>query len=194
MDPKNRAYFFGYGSLVNLATHDFADAHPARARGWRRAWRHTTLRPVAFLTAVPDNSCNIDGMIAHVPDDNWSALDLREHAYARVAAQDTIDHPLPDAPPVALYAIADGAHAQPDTAHPVLLSYLDVVVQGYLKAFGAEGAERFFETTDGWDAPVMNDRTAPLYPRHQHLSSDEIDFVDAALKRLGVTLIDPKPI
>lgn len=194
MIVENRAYFFGYGSLVNLATHDFSDAHPAVARGWRRAWRHTELRPVAFLTAVPDASCRIDGMIAHVPGDNWAALDLREHAYARVAAQDSIDHPLPGAPSVALYAIPHDAHGRPDAAHPVLLSYLDVVVQGYLRAFGPEGAARFFDTTSGWDAPVMDDRAAPLYPRHQRLETDETGFVDDALKRLGVTLIEPHPI
>ena len=46
-------FFFGYGSLVNRATHDFPEAHPARVTGWRRAWRHTDLRPVAYLTAEP---------------------------------------------------------------------------------------------------------------------------------------------
>ncbi len=30
-------YFFGYSSLVNLATHDFPDPRPATLRGWRRA-------------------------------------------------------------------------------------------------------------------------------------------------------------
>ena len=46
-------FFFGYGSLVNRATHDYSDAHPARIEGWRRAWRHVEGRKVAFLTAVP---------------------------------------------------------------------------------------------------------------------------------------------
>ncbi len=39
MDP----YFFGYGSLVNRLTHDHR-AEPAARRGWRRAWRRTSLR------------------------------------------------------------------------------------------------------------------------------------------------------
>ena len=76
-------YFFGYGSLVNLATHDFPDPRPARLKGWRRAWRHTDLRPVAFLTAVPDTESEIEGMIAHVPRNDWAALDEREWAYDR---------------------------------------------------------------------------------------------------------------
>lgn len=190
MQSAKHAYFFGYGSLVNLATHDYADAHVARARGWRRIWRHTDLRPVAFLTAVPDPGCEIDGMIAHVPGDDWRALDEREHAYARVAVPDDVEHPLPHRIDVAIYSIPHGAHGAPDTAHPVLLSYVDVVVQGYLRAFGEAGAERFFETTAGWDAPVMDDRENPIYPRHQILTPDERDFVDASLRRRQVTLIE----
>ena len=194
MTDTDRAYFFGYGSLVNLATHGFCDAHPARAHGWRRIWRHTHLRPVAFLTAVPDPACSIDGMIAHVPGDDWAALDAREGAYARIAACEAIEHPLSHRPAVALYAIPPEAHGHHETAHPVLLSYVDVVIQGYLKAYGEAGAQRFLDTTSGWDAPVMNDRAAPIYSRHQPLTCDERSFVDDALKRLAVTLIDPHPI
>ncbi|MEM7491215.1 MAG: gamma-glutamylcyclotransferase, partial [Pseudomonadota bacterium] len=51
--------FFGYGSLVNRRTHAYPDAAPFTIRGWRRAWRHTALRPVAFLTAVPDDGAAI---------------------------------------------------------------------------------------------------------------------------------------
>lgn len=194
MKDKPRAYFFGYGSLVNTATHHFTDAHPARARGWRRAWRHTDLRPVAFLTALRDPDCTIEGMIAHVPDDDWHALDMREHAYARVSACEDVDHALDHAPAVALYAIPPDAHGRPDKAHPVLLSYVDVVVQGYLRSFGAAGARRFFETTSGWDAPIMDDRAAPIYSRHQVLSAEERGFVDDELRRLGVTIIARHPV
>lgn len=61
------AFFFGYGSLVNRATHDYGQARPASLPGWRRAWRHTALRPVAFLTAEPDPASTIEGLIAAVP-------------------------------------------------------------------------------------------------------------------------------
>lgn len=194
MTTQEGAFFFGYGSLVNLSTHDYADAHPARARGWRRAWRHTQLRPVAFLTALPDPGSTIDGMIAQVPGDDWSALDEREHAYARVAVPDDIDHPLPHRIDVAIYSIPHDAHGRPDAAHPVLMSYLDVVVQGYLQQYGEAGARRFFDSTSGWDAPVMDDRENPVYPRHRLLAPGERDFVDAELRRLKVRIIDQHPV
>lgn len=186
-----RAYFFGYGSLVNRSTHSFGEAQTASARGWRRAWRSTALRPVSFLTAVPDATCKIDGLIAHVPNDDWAALDAREHAYARVGAEHQVTHSLGASPSsIAIYAIEDGHHFDPSLENPILLSYLDVVVQGYLGEFGEAGAQRFFETTTGWDAPILNDRAAPLYPRAQVLSADETGVVDDALKRLNAHLTD----
>lgn len=184
-------YFFGYGSLVNLATHDFPDPRPAQLKGWRRAWRHTDLRPVAFLTAIPDPDAEIDGMIAHVPQNDWAALDKREWAYDRIPATRSVTHPLKHPVDIAVYAVpADRQSARADK-HPLLLSYLDVVVQGYLRAFGPDGADRFFATTDGWETPVLNDRDAPRYPRHQHLSADEISFIDDRLAQTGAQLVHP---
>lgn len=177
-------YFFGYGSLVNRATHAHADAHPATLRGWRRMWRHTALRPVAFLTVVPAPRSQIDGLIASVPGADWLALDDREHAYDRVTAED-VTHPLPRALDVQLYTIPDGKHGAPDRTHPVLLSYIDTVVQGYLNAFGTDGVARFFDTTDGWDAPIADDRRAPRYTRHQTLTRAERALVDQHLASLS---------
>lgn len=185
------AYFFGYGSLVNRSTHHFEGAHPARLTGWRRVWRHTALRRVAYLTVVPDAGSSIDGLIAEVPSDDWAALDLREAAYDRVSVLDQVDHPLPHRPEIAVYAIAPGKHGTPGTSGPVLLSYIDVVVQGYLREFGEAGVERFFDTTSGWDAPVVNDRHNPLYPRHKVLETHEAALTDAHLARLGVVPCPP---
>ncbi|MCR8548829.1 gamma-glutamylcyclotransferase [Salipiger sp. P9] len=181
----SNAFFFGYGSLVNRLTHGFAPAHRATARGWRRAWRFTAAREVAYLTAIPDPGCEIEGLIAPVPPDGWAALDLREHAYERRDALLDVTHEAPDVAQLAIYAIAPGNLHLPDDAHPVLLSYIDVVVQGYLGEYGPEGAERFFATTTGWEAPILNDRAAPRYPRAQNLSDDERAFVDARLSALG---------
>lgn len=184
-------YFFGYGSLVNRATHAFADAQPARLSGWRRVWRHTDLRPVAFLTAVPDAAAEIEGLIAPVPGADWPALDRREAAYIRAPAADQVRHSLSHAPEIAVYTIPEDRHAAPDAAHPLLLSYIDVVVQGYLREFGEAGVRRFFDTTHGWEAPILDDRAAPRYARHQSLSDAERALVDAHLARIGPPIIAP---
>lgn len=183
-----KPYFFGYGSLVNRATHDYTDAHPARIGGWRRAWRHVEGRKVAFLTAVPDPDSVIDGLVAHVPGGDWDALDMREHAYARVLADD-VEHGIMGAHEIHIYHAPADMHAPATEMRPVLLSYVDVVVQGYLREFGEEGVARFFETTDGWDAPMKDDRDAPSYPRHQRLTRGETAMVDGWLEELRVKLV-----
>lgn len=184
--PRPDAFFFGYGSLVNRDTHGYRDAQPAVLRGWRRIWRHTGLRDVAYLTVVPDPAGRIEGLIAAVPGADWHALDLREKAYDRTDASHQVEHALAHRPKIAVYAIPEGRHDRPDRPNRLLLSYIDVVAQGYLREFGENGATRFFATTGGWDVPVLDDRRDPRYPRHCRLTGDETAFVNDALAGLGV--------
>ena len=176
----NHNMFFGYGSLVNRATQDYPGVKRATISGWRRAWRHTGARKVAFLTAVPCPNTRIDGLLAEVPGGDWAALDAREWAYIRAPAEPGRG--------AQIYHIPADLHTAPSQTHPILLSYLDVVVQGYLNEFGEAGVARFFATTDGWEAPIINDRTAPQYPRAQQLSPDETALVDAMLSDVGATV------
>lgn len=178
--------FFGYGSLVNLATHGYADPAPAKLTGWRRTWVQSALRPIAFLSVEPDPDTVIDGITAAVPGGDWSALDAREAVYDR---HDVTTAVQPQSPSVATYR-AKAEHlgsANPEAA--ILLSYLDVVVQGFLRIHGTKGAEAFFATTRGWQTPIRNDRAAPLYPRHQTLTPAETATVDAALARLDCRIV-----
>ena len=188
MTTLTPAYFFGYGSLVNRDTHNFKDAHPAQLNGWRRTWRPTNQREVAFLSVIRDDSTWINGLIAPVPDADWHALDIREGAYDRLPAEHMIEHSLPQTPQIAVYSVPEPPHAVPKGGYHLLLSYIDVVVQGYLREFGTDGAQHFFDTTDGWDVPVLDDRAEPRYPRACTLTSDELDLVDAALERLTVQM------
>lgn len=176
--------FFGYGSLVNVATHVYADARPARLHGWRRVWRHTRLRKVAFLSVEPDAGAVIDGVIAGVPGADWQALDAREAAYDRHDVSDAVLHDGPKSP-TAVYQVSPQHVIPPSPDHPILLSYIDVVVQGYLRLFGAQGVADFFATTSGWDTPIHDDRAAPAYPRSQRLTRAETAVVDAHLARIN---------
>jgi len=172
--------FFGYGSLVNLATHTYADLRPARLQGWRRVWRQTHLRQIAFWSVEPDTNTAIDGIIARVPGADWAALDTREAAYDRHDVSATVLHEGPPAT-TAIYQVSPHHIAPPGANHPILLSYLDVVVHGYLAVYGVPGVADFFATTAGWDTPILNDRAAPQYPRHQPMTPDQTDLVDRYL-------------
>ncbi|WP_299143294.1 gamma-glutamylcyclotransferase family protein [uncultured Tateyamaria sp.] len=175
-------WFFGYGSLVNRATQDYPSAQTATLNNWRRVWVRTELRDVVFLSIHPAPGHQIDGLIAAVPDADWAALDLRETGYQRIDATSSVTHQS-DATTIAAYQVpTDAQRAGGD--HHILLSYLDVVVQGFLQEFGYDGACAFFETTDGWDTPVRNDRAAPLYPRAQRLTAEEMAVTDALLAQV----------
>ena len=143
-----RPCFFGYGSLVNIATHDYPDPQPALLRGWRRAWVETNVRDLAFLSCTPSDGTDVQGLIATVPDGNWTALDDREFAYRRLSANSSVAHNSDFELDVHVYSVVAGAQAANLPPNPVWLSYLDVVIQGYLNQFGTEGVEAFFATTD----------------------------------------------
>jgi hypothetical protein len=145
-------------------------------------------REFAFLTVIPDSECAIDGLIAPVPNADWAALDEREFAYDRIMAAN-VSHDLAQDLEIAIYAIAEANLSLPTQENPILLSYLDVVLQGYLTEFGETGAKDFLHTTTGWEAPILNDRANPIYPRHQTLSATETEFVNQALKGLGATIL-----
>lgn len=180
--------FFGYGSLVNLATHDYHDPRPARLRGWRRVWRQTRLREVAFLSVEPHAETVIDGIVARVPGADWEALDAREHAYVRRDVSRAVSHDAAPGP-TAVYQVAEG-HIAPASANgPLILSYIDTVVQGFVQVHGEAGAARFFATTTGWDAPVIDDRAAPRYPRHSPPGHAERALVDHHLSMLGCAIV-----
>ena len=110
------------------------------------------------LDVVRAAASEIDGLTALVPNGDWLALDAREYAYARSDIAHQLRHDAVERSIVQVYAIPEGAHGAPSDQHPILLSYLDVVVQGYLREFGEAGVARFFETTDGWGAPIRDDR------------------------------------
>lgn len=180
-------FFFGYGSLVNRDTHDYPDAEPAKIRGWRREWRCSHRFGRTFLSAVRDKGVVIEGLVARVPGADWAALDMREAGYARHVLSGT---ELQAARPLQaqVYAICERQSSLPTEAHPIRLSYLDVVVAGFLREFGETGVARFFETTTGW-AATLDDRAQPLYARAVPVSADIRDMVDANLAALGIARV-----
>ncbi|MEP1355539.1 MAG: gamma-glutamylcyclotransferase family protein [Tateyamaria sp.] len=175
-------WFFGYGSLVNRATHDYPQAQAATLQGWRRVWVRTELRDVVFLSIHPAPGHSIEGLIASVPNADWVALDQRESGYARINATRDVNHAAPASSIAAYQVPPDQQRTGGD--HRILLSYLDVVVQGFVREFGTAGAEAFFATTDGWDTPVLDDRGAPRYPRAQNLSAQDRSLTDLLLAQV----------
>lgn len=185
----NDPYFFGYGSLVNTKSHDYPDTQPATLHGWRRAWVATPRFGVVLLSGVEAPGHSIQGLIASVPRGDWLALDEREGGYNRHPAHHAIEHGLPHAPEIAVYAV-DRSNMIDSNRHYILLSYLDVVVQGFHQLYGDKGVDGFFDTTDNWHTPILNDRSDPVYPRHQSLTDRQRHMVDHHLKNLSATIVE----
>jgi len=122
----------------------------------------------------------------------WRKSPLRDRCFLTVVpALDDYVEGLIAAVPGAVYAIPEGAHHDPGDDNPVLLSYIDVVVQGFLAEFGPDGARHFFDTTQGWHVPVLDDRAAPIYARAQGLDEAERAVVDEGLARVGARIVGP---
>ena len=176
----NKAYFFGYGSLVNLSTHIYEDAHAATLLGFQRVWCDVPAYDVALLSIKAAADQRIQGVIAQVPDDNWSALDERERGYDRYSVRENVvclDGFLPAH--CSVYQVP--RQREQRAPAPILLSYLDVVIQGFLDIHGPSGAEHFFATTAGWERGILDDRATPRYPRHRKLSTDQTCIVDGLI-------------
>ena len=180
-------FFFGYGSLVNTSSHNFHNISNARLVGWRRVWQRTNLRDFSFLSVHRSDNFSIDGVIALVPDGNWRKLDEREAGYDRIIGSEMIEHTSLKSDSISFYRIPDHKFCSVEKC-PILLSYLDVVLMGFLQRFGKQGFLNFFETTDGWDCGVFNDRNNPRYPRAQEYENDFYSSVDNAITDREITL------
>ncbi|MCY6380302.1 gamma-glutamylcyclotransferase family protein [Hoeflea prorocentri] len=200
--PSNLIAYFGYGSLVNRATlrTDYVAAQPVRLMGWRRCWRprhaqdpidsgHVT----SLLSARQVEGSVIDGLLIYDRLDNLPSVDEREMTYDRVAVPierlDMAGGELPDCP-VYVYE-AQTNTADHDPHHPILQSYLDAVLQGFLREFGRQGVHDFLETTDGFERHVHADRQDPVYPRAVRLIEEERSFIDGILEERGIRFLDP---
>lgn len=164
--------FFGFGSLVNTATHNYGNPQAAQVTGWRRVWVGTTISDKAFLS-VERADTTILGLTAEASD--WAALDERETGYDRHLHNGTT-----------IYAITPSIIEE--RAQPILLSYLDVVIQGFIRTHGPNAVQHFIDTTTGWNRPILNDRAKPLYPRAQVLTQDEQTAVDGLIAELRLNV------
>lgn len=195
MTPDDRAVaaeatiaYFGYGSLVNDATRPAGFAvRRARLDGFRRAWRVRGGSACA-LTVVAAPGCSLRGLVVTEPAENLAALDRREGRYRRAVAPAAAlwaDDGRPLTAPVFYYAVAPEHDGPGDRACPILLSYVDCVLQGFLRHWGEDGVAEFVATTDGWEVPILDDRAAPRYAMAQALSERERAIVDRALDAAG---------
>ena len=180
--------YFGYGSLVNRATHrtEIVDAFPARLLGWRRSWRARPDVPgirASLLTVRREEGAVCDGLLVIDRQENLAAVDAREICYLRrlvTPHELEVAGAVPNGCPVYVYEADVELPLHPEPSK-ILQSYLDAVLQGFLSVYGETGVRRFLADTIGFDTPINADRHAPVYPRAVSLSDAERVLFDAML-------------
>ena len=71
-----------------------------------------------------------------------------------------------------------------DDDHPILASYLDVVLQGFRHLGGEAAQRRFVDSTTGWSETLADDRARPGYPRATAITAAEQAAIDGLLPNL----------
>jgi len=200
--PGELVGYFGYGSLVNRATltTGHVEAHRARLKGWRRTWRPRPDMGATPGVTLPDGvtpsllsahraeGFSIDGLLVIDFAVNLAGVDTREFRYHRrdIALSDLeFTDPVHGLGADITLHVYEARVEHPATVGPapILRSYLDAVMQGFLREFGAAGLHRFVSETDAFHTPIHEDRTQPLYPRAVSLSPEEVELFDVVLGR-----------
>lgn len=199
-NPDQLVAYFGYGSLVNRDTlrTSYVDAQPVRLRGWRRCWRPRMdgdrigwHLPTSLLSARQVPGSVIDGLLVFDRLSNLPSVDEREFTYDRIAVpHEQLEVINGQKPECTVYVYeAQSNEASHDPEHPILQSYLDAVLQGFLREFGRQGVQDFLASTDGFDRTVHSDRHDPVYPRAVTLAEDERQFFDTLLAERGIRFV-----
>ena len=197
---SSKILYFGYGSLVNRNTRPALEqALPARLSGWRRSWTHRVGKGgghnnCSSLTIDPadESTAGIDGVLVRLPVADLPSLDAREAGYERLTvsmadvkllaeSESGATAPAGNDIIVVYRSLVDNRHPA-SVEFPILQSYIDCVMAGYLAVFGADGLQRFMHSTHGWHYPTQDDRAAPRYPRAVNVDCGQRTDFDRLIK------------
>lgn len=182
-------FIFGYGSLINTASREAtaggkAPAVPARLSGdfgYMRTWNARSPSGFTALGLRPrrpsEPPMTINGVVFPVSEANLPAFDRREGGYRRVEVPHTQIEALswqglPEAGVIWAYVpklailpdqAADPVSAGPDADHPIVQSYLDLVLEGALDQ-GSDFARELIATIVDWSPYWLNDRITARRP------------------------------
>ncbi|MGQ7844547.1 gamma-glutamylcyclotransferase family protein [Granulosicoccus sp. 3-233] len=200
-------HYFGYGSLVNRETRPADEiAHSARLNGWQRVWDHRvtdparekrctslSIEPTSGVVVQPGQEvvpAGIDGVVVRLPLAHLPQLDAREAGYDRLSLP-LSDFELSDelrqqmfeegVESIMVYRSQTENRLLADQGNPVLQSYVDCVMAGYLQRFGEQGVQDMVNSTRGWECPLFDDRRDPFYPRWVDVDDSSRQYFDSLI-------------
>ncbi len=172
--PSPQNYIFGYGSLVNAESRaasfncmqSVVAARISAEFGYKRVWNYKGPGFTALGLQKTDSPMSINGIIYSVHADDMSVWDQREKYYNRielpwtfVESVDWMNLPKDGK----LWVYIPKAHYLASPSHPLIQSYIDICVTGFLD-YGEAFAVEFLQTTDNWSMYWLNDRLVARRP------------------------------
>lgn len=154
------------GVLIEVTAEELADLDKREASYNRRPICLGHIEQVSFLNQQEfynDHNPVFDAKESNINEDQNKAADDKQQRVAIVK--------------VWIYTQRDAILA--DSSHPILQSYVDIILRGCLK-ISKDFAKSFIETTHGWcgyDDDMhyyfVNDREVPIYPKADPVFSNE---------------------
>jgi hypothetical protein len=205
LDPDRPQVVIGYGSLMEkkskaMSAPTAGPNHPVRVTGFQRSWTDRGgLGPgfrTIFLGVEVAKGIQMVAVAYSDPDrTNISGTDAREQSYCRMAVEpakvEVLDSwDLPADAEIWIYTMKPDKIGRPDASHPIVQSYVDVFLSGYLQmqdllrpeiAAKLNFASECITTTSGWSEHWKNDR---IYPRRPWMYQRNAPTIDGHLKRL----------
>ncbi|WP_133010709.1 gamma-glutamylcyclotransferase family protein [Marinomonas flavescens] len=193
MSSQDRHFILGYGSLINgesrSKTGETGDVWPVKLHGFERHWSVMSSEyGMSSVAVVKASECACNGVLVEVPYDQFPLFDQREQGYqrsqiAREQLTTYLEHELPQG---TYWVYHTHNVVEPDDNCPIALSYVDVILSGCLE-HGDAFAQDFLALTKGWQAPLLNDRQQPRYPRVQpDLSTERLNILLAPVSTLSI--------
>ena len=185
-------FLLGYGSLIDAdsragtagARLDGISVRVAAEFGWRRVWNLVAGSGFTALGLEPSDADappeSINCVLFPVDAPTLAKFDRREMGYDRVAVPGALVQSLswmrmPQNGTFYIYVPKPGARrTRPDADHPIVQSYVDLVLSGAL-AYGEPFAREVVETTFGWDTFWLNDRPFARRPWMANPAAGTID-------------------
>lgn len=164
-------FLFGYGSLIcaesRAKTGQSGISIPVRVKGIERQWNLVVddLEGTA-VGAIDNNESQCNGVLVEVSESELPKFDEREIGYTRrpIPREDIVCLMTDRLPNGNYWVYVADEPGKPDATHPLIQSYIDVILTGCLD-INEDFAKEFITTTTGWNNPWINDRQNPRYER-----------------------------
>lgn len=126
----------------------------------------------------------IDGVVVSLPLEALPTLDAREDGYERLTLPAT-QFDLPEGlevDEVHVYRSLSHNRLPATGEHPILQTYIDCCMAGFLRLYGEGGLDNFLTNTLGWEGAIEDDRHQPRYPRAVQVPGSLLERFDRLVR------------